>query len=319
MVSKNSAIDTIPVPVANGGTSLATLTAHAVYVGNATSAPTALSVGNTGTILAGSTGADPAFTATPSGLTSVTSGSFITSSATLGTTFSDNIIDASTGSNANIDLNITTKNTGSIIYAQSKPAVEQAVYITNSDNTAVASPATLQIAVGGPTNTSDPSTRYVVSTATTWSTGIDNSASDAYVIAASGTLGSSNAASWSTAGDLTNTGAITLSNGNLTLGTAGNKILSTSVASTTTAGANSFGTVTLSGGTATISTSAVTASSIIYLTRQSVGSTGAAALGELSVGTISANTSFVINAWSQADATALAATDVSVIGWMIVN
>jgi hypothetical protein len=57
--------------VASGGTGLATLTAHALYVGNGTSAPTALSVGATGTVLAGSTGADPAFTATPS-VTSLT-------------------------------------------------------------------------------------------------------------------------------------------------------------------------------------------------------------------------------------------------------
>lgn len=47
--------------VANGGTGLATLTAHAVYVGNGTSAPAALSVGATNTVLRGSTGADPAF------------------------------------------------------------------------------------------------------------------------------------------------------------------------------------------------------------------------------------------------------------------
>lgn len=114
-------------------------------------------------------------------------------------------------------------------------------------------------------------------------------------------------------------GAITATNGNLVLGTAGNKIMSTSVASTTTAGANSFGKVTLVGGTATVSTTAVTANSIIILTRQSVGATGAAALGELSIGTITASTSFVINAWSQANATSLAATDVSSIGWMIIN
>ncbi len=114
-------------------------------------------------------------------------------------------------------------------------------------------------------------------------------------------------------------GAITATNGNLVLGTAGNKIMSTSVASTTTAGANSFGTVTLSGGTATVSTTAVTASSIIMLTRQSIGSTGAAALGQLSVGTVSAGSSFVINADLTATATSLATTDVSVIGWMIIN
>lgn len=114
-------------------------------------------------------------------------------------------------------------------------------------------------------------------------------------------------------------GAITATNGNLVLGTAGNKIISTSVASTTTAGANSFGTVTLSSGTATISTTAVTASSIIMLTRQSAGSTGANPLGMLSVGTISAGTSFVINALTTANSTTNVATDVSVVGWMIIN
>lgn len=114
-------------------------------------------------------------------------------------------------------------------------------------------------------------------------------------------------------------GAITATNGNLVLGTAGNKIISTSVASTTTAGANSFGKVTLVSGTATISTTAVTANSIIILTRQSPGSTGAAALGILSVGTVSAGVSFVINALTTADATAVATTDVSSIGWMIIN
>lgn len=114
-------------------------------------------------------------------------------------------------------------------------------------------------------------------------------------------------------------GAITATNGNLVLGTAGNKIVSSSVATTTTAGANSFGTVTLSSGTATISTTAVTASSIIMLTRQSPGATGAAALGMISVGTISAGVSFVINALTTADATAVATTDVSSIGWMIIN
>jgi hypothetical protein len=58
--------------VAHGGTALATLTAHAVYVGNTTSAPTALAVGATGNTLMGSTGADPGWTGAPSFATSVT-------------------------------------------------------------------------------------------------------------------------------------------------------------------------------------------------------------------------------------------------------
>lgn len=114
-------------------------------------------------------------------------------------------------------------------------------------------------------------------------------------------------------------GNITATNGNLVLGTAGNKIVSTSVGTTTAAGANSFGSVTLVGGTATIATTAVTANSLIKLSRQSIGATGAAALGQLTVGTISAGTSFVINAALTATATSLATTDVSVVNWEIVN
>lgn len=114
-------------------------------------------------------------------------------------------------------------------------------------------------------------------------------------------------------------GNITATNGNIVRGTAGNKDVYTSVASTTTAGANSAGTVTLVGGTATVSTTAVTASSQIRLYRQGIGATGAAALGILTLGTKSAGVSFVINAVQAADATALQASDVSSIGWEIVN
>lgn len=114
-------------------------------------------------------------------------------------------------------------------------------------------------------------------------------------------------------------GNITATNGNIVRGTAGNKDVYTSVASTTTAGANSAGTVTLVGGTATVSTTAVTASSQIRLYRQGIGATGAAALGILTLGTKTAGVSFIINAVQAADATALQASDVSVIGWEIVN
>ncbi len=115
------------------------------------------------------------------------------------------------------------------------------------------------------------------------------------------------------------TGNITATNGNIVRGTAGNKDVYTSVASTTTAGANSAGTVTLVGGTATISTTAVTANSIIRIYRQGIGATGAAALGLLTIGTKTAGVSFVINSVQATDATALQATDVSVVAWEIVN
>lgn len=115
------------------------------------------------------------------------------------------------------------------------------------------------------------------------------------------------------------TGAITATNGNFVKGTAGNKDVYSSVATNATAGANSAGTVTLVGGTATVATTAVTANSLIRLYRQSIGATGAAALGLISRGTITAGVSFVINAVQAADATALQATDVSVVFWEIVN
>lgn len=114
-------------------------------------------------------------------------------------------------------------------------------------------------------------------------------------------------------------GAITATNGNLVLGTAGNKLSVQAASNTATAGAHSFGTVTLIGGTITVSTTAVTANSIILLTRMSIGATGAAALGILSIGTVTASTSFVIRSLLTADATNLATTDVSVIGWQIIN
>lgn len=114
-------------------------------------------------------------------------------------------------------------------------------------------------------------------------------------------------------------GNITATNGNLVLVAAGNKINRTSVATTTTAGANSAGTVTLVGGTATVATTAVTAGSLIRISRMGIGATGAAALGQLSTGTISTGVSFVINAVQAADATALQASDVSSIYWELTN
>ena len=108
-------------------------------------------------------------------------------------------------------------------------------------------------------------------------------------------------------------------NGNLTFESAGNRIISTSVGTTTAAGANSFGSVTLTNGTATVSTTSVTASSLIFLSRMTVGTTGANDLGVLSVGTIVAGTSFIINAWTSTNATVLQADDQSSIAYMIVN
>jgi hypothetical protein len=54
-------ITSLPVPVTQGGTGLATITDHGVMVGSGTGAVTPLSAGTNGQVLVGSTGADPVF------------------------------------------------------------------------------------------------------------------------------------------------------------------------------------------------------------------------------------------------------------------
>lgn len=114
----------------------------------------------------------------------------------------------------------------------------------------------------------------------------------------SATAGSVNAGTSITA----TLGNITATNGNLVLGTAGNKL-------SITTGANaSIGiSAAMTAGSITISTTAVTASSIIMLTAKTPGGTP----GILSVGTITAGTSFVINSSS--------GTDTSTVQWLIIN
>lgn len=137
----------------------------------------------------------------------------------------------------------------------------------------------------------------------------------------SATVGAVSAATTVTGGTgvTATTGNITATAGNFVFTAEGSKEIHSSVGTTTAAGANSMGSVTLVGGTATVATTSVTASSLIRLTRLGVGATGAAALGILTVGTIVASTSFDINAVQPADATALQASDVSVVMWEIIN
>lgn len=98
-------------------------------------------------------------------------------------------------------------------------------------------------------------------------------------------------------------GAITATNGNLVLSTAGNKL---SIAT----GANaSIGSAVLVGGTVTVATTAVTASSKIFLT---VGALGTVLVAKaVHADTIVAGTSF--------DITSADVTDTSTVNWLIIN
>lgn len=96
---------------------------------------------------------------------------------------------------------------------------------------------------------------------------------------------------------------VTASSGNLKIGTAGKGLF-------VKEGSNAkMGTVTLAAGTATVSTTAVTASSRIFLTAQSLGTVS---VGQgLAVSAVVAGTSFTIKSQS--------ASDTSVVAWMMVE
>lgn len=191
-----------------------------------------------------------------------------------------------------------------------------AVTGTTTINTSGAAVTTIGTGGTGAVNIGNATGNTAVTGTLTSTAGI--TASTGNIVA---TAGQVNAGTSMTAGtSITSTlGNITATNGNIVRGTAGNKDVYTSVATDGTAGANSAGTATLSGGTVTINTTAVTASSIIRLYRQGIGSTGAAALGILTTANVVAATSFDINSVQAADATALQASDVSVVAWEIVN
>lgn len=159
-------------------------------------------------------------------------------------------------------------------------------------------------------------TSLAAGTTVTAGTGI--TATTGNIVATAGNI-STTAGSISSHTTLTAGTGITATNGNLVLGTAGNKF-SVPAATTTTAGANAFGSVTLVGGTATVATTAVTANSLIFISRLSIGATGANPLGELVVASPNAGMNFTINSVPYATANGMpVTTDVSVVAWMIIN
>ena len=77
-----------------------------------------------------------------------------------------------------------------------------------------------------------------------------------------------------------------------------------------------MGSSTLVNGTVTVSNTSVTANTRIFVSRYSPAAS--TALGILSVGTVVASTSFIINALKEADAT-VQTNDVSIVHWMLVE
>jgi len=75
------------------------------------------------------------------------------------------------------------------LVTSSTAGVDRKLTISNTDNSAVSSPAHLQVTVGGSTNTGDPYINFLVTGAGTFTLGVDNSDSDKFKIANSSALG----------------------------------------------------------------------------------------------------------------------------------
>jgi len=135
---------TAPLNVAHGGTGATSLTAHGVLVGEGTSAITPLAVGTTGQTLMGSTGADPAFTSSPSFAGSVTAATGLTvtagGAAITGTTTINNsgasVTTIGTGGTGAVNIGNATGNTavtGSLTTTTTLTATLGAITATNGN------------------------------------------------------------------------------------------------------------------------------------------------------------------------------------------
>ncbi len=88
---------------------------------------------------------------------------------------------------------------GDFTFTTATAGATRTVTVSNTNNSNVASNATLLISTGG-ASAGDPKIVYNEVGAADWATGIDNSASDSYVISASASLGTSNVLSLATSG-----------------------------------------------------------------------------------------------------------------------
>lgn len=95
-----------------------------------------------------------------------------------------------------------TSATGDFTFTSSTASQTRVLTVINDDNTAVAtSAARVDITTGG-ANVADPQVSYIVTSATTWSTGIDNNDSDEFKLSANAALGTTDVLTATTAGEI---------------------------------------------------------------------------------------------------------------------
>lgn len=253
-----------------------------------------------------------------SATTTVTGGTGVTATtgnvaATVGSVTAGAAVSATTTVTGGTGVTATTGNvsasagnvqaTGDVIASKSAAGANVTVQATNSDNTSGTSNAGVEIATGG-ASSGDPYLSFQISGvgASTMTMGLDNSASDIFVISNSASIGTSNALTLTQAGALNATtsvtagtsltatlGDVTATNGNFVGSTAGTGILLNSPATSGAAsgpvivngrsGQATFTSVSIAAAadlTLTITNSAITGSSTQVIYSMSGATTGAA-------------------------------------------
>ena len=253
-----------------------------------------------------------------------TTGNIVASTGNITSTLGS--VSAATTVTAGTGLTVTTGNlavsagnalvTGNVIASKSDAGANVTVQATNSDNTNGASNGGVEIAVGGASG-GDPYLSFQVSgvAASTMTMGLDNSASDLFVISNSASIGTSNALTLTQAGALDATtsitagttltatlGAITATNGNLAMGTAGNKII---VPTGANASAGTSGVMAGTPGAVTVATTACSGTALIFFCRNVTGGTP----GDVSI-TAQDGTGFTLTSTGN---------ETSTFNWWIIN
>lgn len=199
---------------------------------------------------------------------------------------------------------------GDIINSHSDAGTDVTIEVTNSDNTNGASRAGVEIATGG-ASSGDPYLSFQISGvgASTMTMGLDNSASDLFVISNSTAVGTSNALTLSQAGALTAStsitatlGNITATNGNVALSTAGNKLV---IATGANASVGTSAAMSGTPGAVTVATTASSGTALIFFSRNVTGGTP----GEVSI-TAQDGTGFTLTS---------TANETSTFNWWIIN
>lgn len=238
-----------------------TATVSQILYASATNVIDGLTTGNNGALVTSNTGV-PSILAGPG-----TTGNLLQSNAAAAPSFSTTTYPSTNAINtllyasaANVMSVITAANNSILVtsatgvpslgtsvindftFTSSTAAATRTLTVSNTDNTNSATTALIQTTVGGGT-AGDPLHTYTVTGVTSWSTGIDNSVSDTYVIAASTALGTTNVVSMTTAGAV----SIVLGNLDITKSASGATVSNTVSNTSNTASSIAMDQLTVAG------------------------------------------------------------------------